>query len=91
MTIFFVLSLKLLIIFVVGFVFFSKKFQRKLIGRQDDADTDSHSDSDFDGNENSGANIAMSEEDKLKAKYGNLELLEKRFENFSRIFYFLFF
>ncbi len=69
--------LKLLIIF-----YFSTKFRRKFVGRQDDADTDSHSDSDFNGNEEAdAATTLMSKEDKLKKQKVSLELLEKRLEN----------
>jgi hypothetical protein len=67
---------------IIFYFYFRKKFGRKIIGRQDDADTDSHSDSDFDGVEKEDpATAGMSAEDKLRAELGNLEILEKRLVN----------
>jgi len=57
-------------------IYFSKKYRAKLTGRIDDAD----SDSDFNANDDSNRTLLLiSQEQKLKDQYNNIELLEKRF------------
>ncbi|CAF1244784.1 unnamed protein product [Rotaria sordida] len=55
-----------------------KKLRMKLVGRANDTDSDSYSDVDLDDNKNPHETFAsMTEEEKLKVQYNNLELLEK--------------